>query len=77
MTNIQALSVALCYRWLFGANCCQFFAFLQQLFGMSQVAAVTMLAVERVVVTRYLHSSKYWTGNTTQWLYLRRLQGLM
>ncbi|XP_023715830.1 visual pigment-like receptor peropsin [Cryptotermes secundus] len=60
-------------RWLFGAKCCQLFAFLQQLFGMSQVAAVTMLAVERVMVTRYLYSrthpplQQYVTGILLCW----------
>jgi len=46
-------------RWLFGDECCQFFAFLQQFFGMSQVAAVTILAVERVVVVRCLSSGEW------------------
>jgi hypothetical protein len=74
MTNIETFSVPPFYRWLFGFKCCQFFAFLQQFFGMSQVAAVTMLAVERVVVARYLYSSKYWTSNRTHWIYLGPLQ---
>jgi hypothetical protein len=63
--NVEAFSATLYYRWLFGAKCCQFFAFLQQFFGMAQVAAVAMLAVERVVVTRRLCSSEYWASSRT------------
>jgi len=40
------------HRWLFGDGCCQFFAFLQQVFGVSRVAAVTMMAAERFLVAR-------------------------
>jgi len=44
--------LATTHRWLFGEGCCQFFAFLQQVFGVSQVAAVTMMAAERFVEAR-------------------------
>jgi len=45
-------AMATTHRWLFGDGCCQFFAFLQQVFGVSQVAAVTMMAAERFLVAR-------------------------
>ncbi|XP_069688371.1 visual pigment-like receptor peropsin [Periplaneta americana] len=41
-------------RWLFSEGCCQFFAFLQQFFNVSQVATLTLLAVERMVVNKGL-----------------------
>jgi hypothetical protein len=40
------------HRWLFGDGCCQFFAFLQQVFGVSRFAALTMMAAERFLVAR-------------------------
>ncbi|PSN54238.1 hypothetical protein C0J52_09248, partial [Blattella germanica] len=46
-------------RWLFGAQCCQFFAFLHHFFGMSQISTVTMLTVERVIVVRQLYSGGF------------------
>jgi hypothetical protein len=50
-------SILLFCRWLFGNECCKFFAFLLQFLGMSQVAAITILAVERAMVTH--HSGEY------------------
>nr|BAQ54907.1 opsin, RGR-like [Ischnura asiatica] len=34
-------------RWLFGNACCQLFAFLRQMFGLAQMVALVLLAVER------------------------------
>ncbi|XP_071454076.1 visual pigment-like receptor peropsin [Hetaerina americana] len=34
-------------RWIFGNACCQLFAFLRQMFGLSQMLALMLLAIER------------------------------
>nr|BAQ54813.1 opsin, RGR-like [Tanypteryx pryeri] len=34
-------------RWIFGNSCCQLFAFLRQMFGFAQLAALMLLVMER------------------------------
>ncbi|XP_028157551.1 visual pigment-like receptor peropsin isoform X1 [Ostrinia furnacalis] len=67
-------SSAIAKRWLFGPSCCQLFAFLNQFFGVFQMAALFSIVLERYLQARFYRREKslyfrwYWTLVGVCWL---------